>query len=334
SEPNSATETEFVVAILVGIDEAGVGPVVGPLVCSATAWRVPGALAGRSMWGILAGTVCRKPSKKRSSLAIGDSKQLYRGSPNYGLEHIERGVLTALAALGVQPANLRELLEALRGGGNGQADGLAWYPVETLALPRAISPMTVTLSRNALSSGMKRAGVELLGMWSEPVLAGEFNRLIEATDNKASTCLSITARLLARVAPLLGQERVIVHVDRQGGRMRYLEQLKLLFEGADFKIISETPACSAYRVIDRGREAEFHFVVEADDRQLPVALASMLSKYVRELHMELLNGYWTRRVPGLAPTAGYSADGRRFCRDIGPHLEQLDVDPRQVIRLR
>jgi hypothetical protein len=43
-----------------------------------------------------------------------------------------------------------------------------------------------------------------------------------------------------------------------------------------------------------------------------VALASMTAKYVRELAMHAFNTFWSERVPGLAATAGYPVDAKRW----------------------
>lgn len=48
---------------------------------------------------------------------------------------------------------------------------------------------------------------------------------------------------------------------------------------------------------------------------LPVALASMIAKYVRELAMHRFNRYWSKRMPELKPTAGYTLDARRWLAD-------------------
>jgi len=43
----------------------------------------------------------------------------------------------------------------------------------------------------------------------------------------------------------------------------------------------------------------------------------MAAKYLRELHMGLLNRYFSEKVgPELKPTAGYAKDARRFLADI------------------
>ena len=60
----------------------------------------------------------------------------------------------------------------------------------------------------------------------------------------------------------------------------------------------------------------------------------MVSKYIRELFMELINTWWARHVPGLVPTAGYYTDGKRFLKQIGPAAARLGVDMSMVERSR
>ena len=43
-----------------------------------------------------------------------------------------------------------------------------------------------------------------------------------------------------------------------------------------------------------------------------VALASIVSKTIRELWMDVFNAYWCGRVPGLRPSAGYPNDSWRI----------------------
>ena len=65
-----------------------------------------------------------------------------------------------------------------------------------------------------------------------------------------------------------------------------------------------------------------------------VALASMVSKYLRELLMGCFNGYWLGEVPSLRPTAGYYQDGLRFLKEIEPHLRRLGVRREWLVRQR
>ena len=102
--------------IVAGIDEAGLGPVLGPMFVSATAFSIDDALADQSMWQLLSSAVSRKPAKRPTRIAIADSKKLYNRQKDDGLVHLERGVLTMLACLQPAIANLNELLQAVSPG--------------------------------------------------------------------------------------------------------------------------------------------------------------------------------------------------------------------------
>ena len=67
---------------------------------------------------------------------------------------------------------------------------------------------------------------------------------------------------------------------------------------------------------------------------MPVALASMLAKYIREAVMQRFNAYWCARMPELRPTAGYYGDARRFLADIQPLIASAEVAPEQFVRSR
>src|SRR5438128_726985 len=82
-------------AIIVGIDEAGYGPLLGPLVVSAVAFEVPvsvlreakSAADGPDLWKLLRTAVSRRPLKRGSRLAVADSKVLYdSGDHENGLQ--------------------------------------------------------------------------------------------------------------------------------------------------------------------------------------------------------------------------------------------------------
>ena len=76
------------------------------------------------------------------------------------------------------------------------------------------------------------------------------------------------------------------------------------------------------------------FQPRADGEQFCVALASMVSKYLRELFMGEFNRFWQTHLPDLAPTAGYPADAPRYFAALGPVLEQLGVAADDVWRCR
>ena len=77
----------------------------------------------------------------------------------------------------------------------------------------------------------------------------------------------------------------------------------------------------------------FWFRTKAEEF-LPVALASMVAKYTREVLMHQFNQFWASQVPGLKPTQGYPLDAKRFRDDIASSVETLQIPMHQLWRSR
>jgi hypothetical protein len=80
--------------------------------------------------------------------------------------------------------------------------------------------------------------------------------------------------------------------------------------------------------------ARIIFTEKAESQSMSVAVASMLSKYLREALMRRFNAWWKNHLPDLAPTAGYYNDGLRFLKDIDPMRQKLGITSEQLVRSR
>ena len=315
-------------AVLVGIDEAGYGPILGPLVMSAAAVEMPGELIDVPLWDVLRQSVSRTVGGSAGRIAIADSKKL-KASGNY--DRLQRGVLAVLACMdgGAAPDDLPGLLERLE---CDILDQLAEYPWYGLTVPDwqlSFDADDIVTAGRSLSRELQEQRLCLRALWSRPLPAGRFNRMVEASGNKATVSFSLAADLIDRAYREFGkassdQVQLQILVDKQGGRTHYRTNLQRLFPHHQMKILKESDTTSSYELAEPGGAMRIHFLAKGEDRQLPIALASMTSKYLRELFMEILNVYFQRHCPGIAPTAGYYQDGKRFLRD----LEAAQIDRR------
>ena len=97
---------------LIGTDEAGYGPNLGPLVVSTTLWRVPDDVA-EDLYPALASAIAPGPVARHDCLCapIADSKRLYSSGGSW--EQLELGLLAALGACGQTFRTWREVWAAL-----------------------------------------------------------------------------------------------------------------------------------------------------------------------------------------------------------------------------
>ena len=312
-------------AVVAGIDEAGYGPRLGPLVVSGVAFEVPDEAEGQCLWERLAGIVGRSP-RDRALIAVNDSKRLF--SQAGGVRHIERAALAFAAAAGHSPGTFRGLLDTLAEM-TEDLDAYPWYRGADFSLPLAADPAQLEADAARLRSA---DGARFLEARSCPVLVGEFNRTVERVGTKSATLFMKTALLLARFWRQWGERGLTVHVDKHGGRDRYGLLLYDTFFGARIRTLTEGRSESLYEIRDGRRRMTVGFYVNGDSRHLPIALASIYSKYLRELFMRNFNAWWAERLPGLKPTAGYAADANRFLADTAALRPALGIDESLLIR--
>ncbi len=321
--------------IYAGIDEAGYGPMFGPLVIARAVMAlddIDSEEAPPNLWDALSGAVCRKPSDRRRRIAVNDSKQLY--SPAAGLEHLERGVLAFACCAGVQAIHLDALLEAVGFDAASRLPDQLWYLSDTGAplLPCAVDPGRLGIARSQLRRALDEARVRVVELSAAVIFEDRFNRMVQATRSKARCSWTFVAGHIQSIWDRFADRHPLVIVDRQGGRTQYHQPLALAFEHTDLREVEQSPLRSAYMLSAGSRRMNVGFQVDAEAHHLPVALASMTAKYVRELLMMRFNDFWRQHAPGVAPTAGYAQDGKRFLQEIEVVINRLAIDRSRLVR--
>lgn len=319
---------------LIGTDEAGYGPNLGPLVVSATAWRVDGADGFVDLYDRLDGVVhAGSPAggAKETLIPIADSKRLYK--PRGTLAVLEAGLLSVLAAAGVTPGRWRDYWDRMDAASGPQRDELPWYRDYDRPLPVDAPPERIERLAGRLRDGLDRAGVAVESVRSSALFPARFNRLCERHGSKGTVLTQTTLRLVARSIEHLPAGPIFVLCDKHGGRSKYAPALQETFPDVLVEIRGEGRAESVYRLGPSDRRIEFRFRARGESF-LPAALASMASKYARELAMGAFNEFWRREVPDLKPTAGYPVDAKRFRQEIRQAQERLGIEDHLLWRNR
>jgi len=268
---------------VIGVDEAGYGPNLGPLVVAATLWHVDSVAselreveakaksktrqtrrsrrdsgmgeAGLDLYARLAPLVAPPPAS--ALLSVADSKRLY--SPQRGLEPLERiaQVTACLLRFEKTTEHWFTLAQALTAN-NGLPDlaSWPWYAASqqqaTLGTPEksagreSIEPLAQAIREQGEQTGLRfvSAAVAIV----EPRV---FNEACETYDNKSTVLSTVTLKLVRQLvqhaqaqAP---DDAILCRCDRHGGRARYRGLLETAFPETWFEPLEETALLSRYQ---------------------------------------------------------------------------------------
>ena len=293
-----------------GIDEAGLGPILGPYCAAAV--RMEYSEEPADPFNNCDSILSSEPTPQR--LAVGDSKKIFTSGK---IKELERTVLSFHRLLHSTASASEDAYGFLTSYvEKGLLGTLPWInELKELILPLAADREEIIESSDKLAECLQTAGIKLQSVKLSVQPALLFNTLLMKYGNKGTACQDIMTPLLEEA--VLESDRVIV--DRQGGRRYYGDWLINLFPGQQLIAVQELKDLSRYTV----KNCRIDFQVKADALNFETALASMFAKYSREIYMKAFNNYWTKKAPGIKETAGYYNDGKRFVKD----LKELNLYP-------
>lgn len=210
--------------IVIGTDEAGYGPNLGPLVVSACSWET----GSEDFSGL-------QSDLARLGLRVDDSKKLYRGADT--LAALEIGTLVFLRLLRA-PSLLEPLAVA-----ETEPDDLA-PKVDRLLLEKKVKLRSL-LHRSVPPDEFNR----LLDRSSS-----KGTLLSEVT-------LELVRKTLDSLSP---ETDVLILCDKHGGRNRYLDLLNRFFPGEMIWVVRESRQASAYRFDFGACRIEIRFIAKGD----------------------------------------------------------------------
>lgn len=280
--------------VVVGVDENGLGPRLGPLVVTAVTVATEGERAEKVALG--------RPGRAFSA-RINDSKKL--------VSYKERALGEAWArvlgaAVGAAVASPAELVHAL-----------SLDPEETLRerCPTDGDHASQCFSREgeafeaddallaAVRSDLARLGkrgLRLVSVRVAIVCTRKLNDAVARGTTRFQVDLNTMERLVLD-ARARAEADVVALCGKVGGYDRYPDAFGPL-AGRLHAIVSEGRAKSEYALPGVGRVA---FVRDADEKHLVVCLASLVGKYVRDLLTARVVRHHKRTLPHLPMVSGY-----------------------------
>lgn len=281
--------------LVVGVDENGLGPGLGPLVVTAIVLEVPDV-----------GEDALRLDRHGLPASVADSKLVFKRT----VRSYATGEAVALALAGALLAacegrHVSGFLAALTRGACALAREGA--PPE---LHHAELPVPIWGGDPApIEAALAAAGIRVVDVACRVLFPAEFNCARTGPGGK----LALNYRIFEEALGLLAARPPLALLGKIGGTRFYRPWLDASARLSDVETLEEEPAESRYRTRFGDAPLELRFVRDGDGTYLPIAAASLVGKYVREASMLCLNralgfdapiphasGYWSDPKTHLA----------------------------------
>ena len=273
-----------------GVDENGLGPRLGPLV--ATSVVLEAARYGR-------GALCQRGL----GLGLTDSKE----TGGFGRMAFIESVALALVERGGAgvPASVDGFFDYVAPESRPRLRACC-PDEETARQCWGVDPSLpmfggdVARGRRLLDRLIGRSSLRIVDVQSRIACAGMLNARRSDGTNKLAVDLELFEELIASVQVRHGAPLLVV-CGMIGGIRDYASRFSR-FDSQRVEALPNRRGQCRYAIENLG---ELRFEVDADARHLPVALASVVGKFVREVCMRRIGEFYRNHVPELTLASGY-----------------------------
>jgi len=296
---------------VMGVDENGLGPRLGPLVATSV---------------VLETSRYRRAVLCERGLALGltDSKE----TGGFGrMAFIESVALALLKRGGAGlPGSADGLLDGLWSGSRQRIR--ACCPDEATAeqcwaidLPLPAFGGDACYGGALLDELVGRSNLRIIDVQSRTACAGMLNAKLADGQNKLAVDLELFEDLIGSVRGRYGSSLLAI-CGMIGGIRDYASR----FSHFESHRVAALPCRHGQRRYSVDGVGEVRFEVDADGRHLPVALASIVGKYVREIGMRRIGEFYRRENPELELASGYHDPvTARFIETTEPSRRRLRI---------
>lgn len=298
----------------IGIDENGLGPRLGPLVVTG-AWAELDEAGAKQMGKKL-------PKKLREELD--DSKVLVScRNISLGEAWARRVVERTTENCPKSPAELLQVLFL-----ESEKSQRKLCPPSTESQCWTTSGQEFTASDEQLArvdghiTTLKKHGITLRSVKSEIVCTGRLNQLKSDGVHRFAADLHCMERLILHFREA-AREPLVATCGKVGGIGKY-EPFFGPLAGRLHTALEEGPAKSCYYFPTLG---ELRFVRDADATDPLVMLASLIGKYVREILMDRIAGFYREKLddPDLSPSGYHDPVTAKFVEQTRPLRRKLSI---------
>lgn len=144
--------------------------------------------------------------------------------------------------------------------------------------------------------------INLLEIKSIALCPGRFNSRLDVFTSKHSLEYSLYEELISYFLEEYPRDRILFLCGRIGSTKDYSP----FFKRFQLSSLGEKEGGETrYRLPGRG---EVRFITDGDEKYFPITLSSIIGKYIRELYVEQMNRFFRSHLPHLPYCSGYRND--------------------------